>query len=231
MLDAYLRKGAVLPTAHTEDRRRVIEDVITSTLFGILRFVDHGTTLDVISILLGIDLRSKTTFVELKLWPQFRLQNGSGQFVEPDIIVDGVGDGGSWRLIIEIKWDDRLTLDQVDRQLAACTAGFKKGQNCFHYSIIKSADAAVFASRETKTIQWYDVLRRLRAAGSGARLTKASVWAADAASFLEKLEIGAFVGIKTDELEPVSMPSFNLRSRRLFEVAPVSDRIMLSLAR
>jgi hypothetical protein len=57
MLDAYLRKGASLPTHNGGDTvRRVIEDAITSTLFTPLRFMGPSDVGQIISLLTGIHL-------------------------------------------------------------------------------------------------------------------------------------------------------------------------------
>src|SRR5438046_1933838 len=91
MLDAYLRKGARLPTQNSVDTgRRVIEDAITSTLFTPLRFMAAADVGQIVCLLTGTKENNLADAVEVKLWPRVvpasNLRNS--QFVEPDILVD-----------------------------------------------------------------------------------------------------------------------------------------------
>jgi hypothetical protein len=201
MLDAYLRKGARLPTQNGVDTgRRVIEDAITSTLFTPLRFMAPVDVGQIVSLLTGTKCSKLADAAEVNLWPRVLPASSSSnsRFVEPDIIVDLHYDGVLARTVIEIKWDDILGREQVEAQVSSCASGLKPSATFSHFSIVKSANEEALEYRGTSVRQWYDVLRDLKGALSGeptAIPSKVSLeWSRDAVIFLERLGIGTFVG-------------------------------------
>lgn len=210
MLDAYLRKGAQLPTEPAPNgRRRVIEDAITSTLLTPLRFMAPADAAKILSLLIGSEIAPPIT-CKLTLWPKHNVasrENSNTSFVEPDVVVDLAYSDRTARLIIEIKWDDVLHVSQVEAQFASAASDSNMRGNVCHVCIVKLADLAVFQSRKTKVRQWSGVLSDLDRAVSWRNqmsISEAAVsWCRDAARFLEKLGIGSFVGFGKLALVPI----------------------------
>lgn len=226
MLDAYLRKGARLPTEAT-DGRRVIEDAVTSTLFGPLKFMTPRDAGQILSWLTGSQRDMATNVHSLQLWPRFAADDKSANeyTIEPDLVLDGTVDGEPFRWIIEVKWDAVLLRHQIEDQIRICAKGLKGWR---HISLIKSAELAAFDS-PTTIIQWNQALAILQnVLRSNAAEGTSLVWCRDAIGFLEKLGVGTFKGFGLLNLAPVTIEEMDLSVWRglpvdhLIEVTPVS---------
>lgn len=226
MLDAYLRKGARLPT-EASDGRRVIEDAVTSTLFSPLKFMTPRDAGQILSWLTGSQRDMTANVHSLQLWPRFAADDKSANeyTIEPDLVLDGTVDDQPFRWIIEVKWDAVLLRHQIEDQIRICTKGLKGWR---HISLIKSAELAAFDS-PTTIIQWNQALAILQDvlrsnAADGASL----VWCRDAIGFLEKLGVGTFKGFGVLDLAVVTIEEMDLSVWRglpvdhLIEVTPVS---------
>ncbi|MBR0879339.1 hypothetical protein ABIF65_002177 [Bradyrhizobium japonicum] len=208
MLDAYLRKGARLPT-EASDGRRVIEDVITSTVFSPLKFMTPREAGQILSWLTGAHREEEAGVHSVQLWPRFEVDGAStNQYtIEPDLVIDGVLKGQPFRWIIEVKWDAVLLRHQIEDQVRICTKDLRGWR---HISLIKSAELAAFDS-QTTIIQWNQTLAILQDvlrsnAAEGASL----IWCRDAIKFLEKLGVGTFKGFGLLDLAPVTTEEMDL---------------------
>ncbi|WP_141688303.1 hypothetical protein [Bradyrhizobium paxllaeri] len=209
MLDAYLRKGARLPTEASEGRR-VIEDVITSTLFGPLKFMSPGHSGQILSWLTRQQCNVEAEVWSIQLWPRLSVDEASANeyTIEPDLIIDGCLGKKPFRWIIEVKWDAVLHRQQVQDQVRICT---KYQANWIHVSLVKSADLAAFEFPGTTIIQWNQALRVLQdVLRSGAAEGASLIWCKDVIAFLEKLGVGTFEGFGQLNLEPVTVEAFDL---------------------
>ncbi|WP_377828798.1 hypothetical protein ACFKHW_37655 [Bradyrhizobium lupini] len=218
MLDAYLRKGAALPTEPAlAGHRRVIEDAITSTLLTPVRFMCTQDAIRILSLLVGSAIEQPNA-CNLILWPKYRASPSSSNayFVEPDVVVDLHYQDRVDRIVIEIKWDDVLHLNQVRSQLESAATDLESPDSVRHFCLVKFADVEVFQSKITTVRQWSEVLKDLRQAASEtnqAGASDASIdWCYDAVKLLERLGIGSFVGLGTLSLVPLNRAfSFALR--------------------
>ncbi|UFZ03487.1 hypothetical protein LQG66_30375 [Bradyrhizobium ontarionense] len=215
MLDAYLRKGARLPTELIEGRR-VIEDVITSTLFGPLKFMDANSAGQILSWFSRRKPESHAKVRDVQFWPRFQVDERSANeyTIEPDLVIDGYVDNEAFRWIIEVKWDAMLHLQQVQDQVRICSEGQR---DWVHISLVKSADLASFECADTIIIQWNQVLSALQEViRSGEAKGSSSIWCKDAVAFLEKLGIGAFEGFDQLGLVPVAVEEIDLHVSQAF---------------
>jgi hypothetical protein len=197
MIDAYLKKGARLPTqADLDGRRRVVEDVITSSLFSPVRFMPVGDVAQIIRWLAGRNLELPKDGCKIVLWQRYKSVLGCRNecSIEPDLTFEFFDDSGLIvRVIIEIKWDDILTEVQVRDQLLACGSGQTK---LIHISIVKVAAPEVSDLKNVIVRMWHQVLRDLRDVSQHNR-SSANAWREDAVAFLQKLGIGSFAGFST----------------------------------
>lgn len=227
MLDAYLRKGAQLPT-EVSDGRRVVEDVITSSLFSPLKFMSARDAGNVVSWLANFHNERKCAVHNTYLWPRFAVDEKSSNLysIEPDIVIDGAVDDQPFRWVVEVKWDAKLFRSQIDDQIRICTKGHEAWM---HISLVKAAELAAFECPSTSIIQWNQLLATLKnvlhtKSASGACL----IWCKDAVAFLERLGVGTFRGFGQLELIPVMPEAINLSIWRgfsfgaLMEVTPAS---------
>lgn len=221
MLDAYLRKGARLPT-EASDGRRVIEDAITSTLFSPLKFMAPRDAGRILSWLTRSQSEGETEVRSMQLWPRFAADEESANeyTIEPDLVLDGTVDGQPFRWIVEVKWDAILLCSQIEDQVRICTKDLRGWR---HISLIKSAELPAFEFQDTTIILWHQALGILQDvqrsnAPEGASLT----WCRDAIGFLEKLGVGAFEGFGRLNLAPVTVEAIDLS---VWRGLPIADLI------
>lgn len=222
MLDAYLLKGAALPTEPALDgRRRVIEDAITSTLLTPVRFMHSRDAIRVLSLLVGVELE-KPDACELRLWRRFDsvITTLNANFVEPDVVADLRYQDRVQRIVIEVKWDDVLHLDQVQSQLASTAADIETPSSVRHFSLVKFADDEVLRFKATTVRQWSEVLKDLEQVTGEANQTSAphalASWCQDAAKLLQRLGIGSFSGLAVLSLVPINRYSDGVITLRKF---------------
>jgi hypothetical protein len=209
MLDAYLRKGAQLPTERRPDLgRRVIEDAITSTLFTSVRFMSPLHVSQVLSLLFDAEVQIPLT-CDVTLWRRFPAASGDDNVreVEPDIVFDLHYVDHIARSVIEIKWDDVLRFGQVRAQVGSARVGLERTDALRHLSIVKFADLEVYRFEGTKLRQWTSILSDMKRAGSEKTESSEKVfieWCRDAALLLERLGIGTFKGFGDLVMQPVA---------------------------
>ncbi|MGY4231104.1 hypothetical protein ACVIIW_000051 [Bradyrhizobium sp. USDA 4449] len=221
MLDAYVRKSARLPT-EASDGRRVIEDVITSTLFSPLKFMAPEQAGIILSWISGP--QHKSVDVEsIQFWRRFRVDERSANehTIEPDLVIDGRISDALFRWIIEVKWDAVLLLQQVEDQVRFCA---RDNATNLHISLIKSAEFAVFESSKTTVIQWNELLRCLGEVLHSKEARGASLlWCRDAIAFLEKLGVGIFAGFEHLALSAVTIETLDLSPSKEFSLLGLID--------
>lgn len=120
MLHAVNRKKARLHAFRGAGQRVPLEDVVTSTVFGPLEYIDQAEATTAIShmlIELGIDPPVWDGPTHLSLWPKKKTDaRFRSNYVEPDAeIVDASGTA----LVIEVKWDAGLGPSELASQWLA----------------------------------------------------------------------------------------------------------------
>ncbi|MGJ4890264.1 hypothetical protein ACQR1Y_18835 [Bradyrhizobium sp. HKCCYLRH3099] len=220
MLDAYLRKGAQLPTELKAEigSRRVIEDAITSTLFTPLRFMSPANVGQIVTIILGASDRRVADCCQVNLWPQLpRSQiKPSSRYVEPDLIVNLQYGTLNELLVFEIKWDAVLDVSQQKAQVVSSLIAMPATSVLRHISLVKFATPDALRYQSSHVRQWSSVLRDLQEAGR-ARPEISNVvaeWCHDAALLLRKLGIGAFEGLSTIRMRATACRHVDLSLRR-----------------
>lgn len=222
MLDAYLKKGARLPT-ESSGGRRIIEDVITSTLFSPLKFMTPGHAGKILSWLTKSRSDENAEVQSIQLWPRFAVDEKSANehTIEPDLVIDGFVGGEPFRWIIEVKWDAILLRPQIEDQVRICARGLHRW---LHISLVKSAELAAFEFPDTTILQWNEALGILRGVSRSDATEDASLtWCRDAVAFLEKLGVGTFAGFGRLSLAPVTVEAGGFSIRREFEVGNLVD--------
>jgi hypothetical protein len=158
MLEAFVHKkrlGKVLSgDAQLGSVTTFPEDVITSAVFGPLQYMSTTAAWDVVrSTLL------RTTFGyfrdiqpirhELLFWKMHPLSCGSGHRSEPDVVFKFFGNGSEilLMLILEVKWDAKLSEHQLVKQRRAF------GQYCSEERLyqVLLARSATISSGETRS--------------------------------------------------------------------------------
>lgn len=220
MLDAFLRKGAQLPTELGAEvgSRRVIEDAITSTLFTPLRFMSPPDVSQILSIVIGENDRRVADECRVDLWPRLPSYSSksSSSYVEPDLIVNLQYGSLKEVLVFEIKWDAMLDVRQQRAQVASCTASIPATSRLRHISLVKYATLDALRYKSSHVRQWSSVLRDLKVAGDApSDISRvAAEWCCDAALLLRKLGIGAFEGLHAVPIRPIPQKSFAFALRR-----------------
>lgn len=123
MLHAVNRKKARLDAFRGPGQKVPLEDMVTSTIFGPLLFIDQEEAAAAVSLVLSALEIARPAWVgpaHLSLWPKRRtLEHLRSSHVEPDAeIVDVAGNA----LIIEVKWGARLSHNELASQWLALTA-------------------------------------------------------------------------------------------------------------
>ncbi|WP_157020540.1 hypothetical protein [Paracoccus sp. 228] len=111
MLHALNNKKARLDRVIKGVAKQPREDLITSTVFGALDFMDVRSRAAALKALLQLELSSTARMI---LWPRF-YREGQRQRVEPDVVIC---DGQDCH-IIEVKWGAYLGAGQLERQIGA----------------------------------------------------------------------------------------------------------------
>ena len=123
---AVLLRG--LPTVDSvtlEGALRESEDVLTAAVFSRLMYLPHEIAWDVVvgsgTVLIGIQPeRPKVAQISQRLWPKYYTDpKNPSSYVEPDVVwlVGGVA------VVIEAKWRDSHSADQLHREHDAVSAG------------------------------------------------------------------------------------------------------------
>lgn len=114
MFDAVIAHKARMEMVIDGLGKQPREDLVTSSLFGSLRFLTPSGQETAIEALVGIKIAGP---VEIYLWPFLR---GDGENSEPDVVIRCAA-GSYW--IVEVKWGAGLGEDQAGREIRTVRDG------------------------------------------------------------------------------------------------------------
>ncbi|MGR3271719.1 hypothetical protein [Thalassococcus profundi] len=120
MFDAVVARKARMGMVIDGLGKQPREDLVTSALFGAIRFLTPKGQVKAINALLGIDspfVQEVSNPIEIYLWPYLR---GKGENSEPDVVIR-FSDGSYW--IVEVKWGAGLGEDQIGREIRTVQRG------------------------------------------------------------------------------------------------------------
>ena len=193
---------------------QIIEDELTSCVFGPLRAMRPAQAWKSCLVLLGLDdwsLCPEPSRVEIRFWPRFKRDDG--WHVEPDLhVVAWAGGQVVATILVEVKWYNALRenqlLDQwkwisVDGQrreeLRECSQHVLLSDRPLRYSK-QTDDQRERQQEEPKwgdrlvEISWHEVARNLNAERS--ELKEGEMWRNDLVRFLASQGIAAFDGFQ-----------------------------------
>ena len=116
MFDAVLANKASFSRPLEDAQKQPREDLVTSALFGTIRFLTLAGQAKALTALLGEDVES-SALQDIYLWP--RLQSDREES-EPDVVIRFQGDS-YW--VVEVKWGAPLNDDQVGREIRSVQEG------------------------------------------------------------------------------------------------------------
>lgn len=117
MFDAVIAKKAKMEKILHGAKRNPREDLVTSSLFGMLRLLTPDARQVALSVLCDHPLPSDA---KIYLWPFFV---GKGESSEPDVVLEFVEGGLPAFWIIEVKWGAPLGVDQCAREIRTVVRG------------------------------------------------------------------------------------------------------------
>lgn len=117
MFDAVIAKKARMEKILHDAKRNPREDLVTSSLFGVLRLLSPEARQAALSVLCDHPLPSDA---KIYLWPFFV---GKGESSEPDVVLEFIKDGRRAYWIVEVKWGAPLGADQCAREIRTVARG------------------------------------------------------------------------------------------------------------
>ena len=206
MIHARLRKkiGLISETQIVEGGRFIKEDLLTSLVFGTLKYLNRKEVSQILRHIFGIPYESNHQYdkVDIKLWHRINS-------IEPDVILDfslSSDANSSQRILVEVKWEsgstDKAEEHQLTRQWKVLSSEEKK--NAFHIYLVKDKIQAEKGSLFNKIthlnrviiVTWKDIADRMLHPPSG--LSEETVeFCKDIGNFLEGEKLQIFQGFKT----------------------------------
>lgn len=206
MFDAVVAGKARLDVIIDGMGKQPREDLITSTLFGTIRFLSPASRGIALEALIEARLKEN---VEIHLWPSLK---GDGEHAEPDVVlrIDSGDSFDYW--IVEVKWGAGLGDDQVGREIRTVREGeCRRGglpdgpRPVVGYALLGATSRHVTAMEEAlgefgqclsiHALPWTTVVERLRSlARSSACEPGLVAWAVLAARFLDGQPEGSVLG-------------------------------------
>lgn len=117
MFDAVIAKKAKMEKILHDAKRNPREDLVTSSLFGMLRLLTPAARQAALSALCGHPLPSDAN---IYLWPFFV---GKDKNSEPDVVLEFMENGRPAFWIVEVKWGAPLGPDQCAREIRTVAHG------------------------------------------------------------------------------------------------------------
>lgn len=117
MFDAVIAKKARMAKILHGAKRNPREDLVTSSLFGVLPFLTPAARQAALSVLCDHPLPSDA---KIHLWPFFV---GNGENSEPDVVLEFTREGRTAYWIVEVKWGAPLGADQCAREIRTVACG------------------------------------------------------------------------------------------------------------
>lgn len=245
MFDAVIAGKAKMARILDGAERSPREDLVTSSLFGTLRFLTPAARIAALTNLSGHSFEDDAV---IHLWPYFK---GHPKDAEPDVVLETTIAGEPALWIVEVKWGASLGDDQAAREIVNTRSGdCKRGQvklptprQVYGYTLLgaeRKHDAEMEKLENRKEVGSVTKIHRLTWKEVAARLLVLSrrpdidaglkAWAAVAAHFLLSQPHG-----RTLELWPkLKMPTefeYNFRAEGKpngSESTAMSDGIALS---
>lgn len=225
MLHAVNRRKARLDVFRGAGLRVPLEDVVTSTVFGPLLFIDQAEAAAAINRLLatlGIARPDWAGPTHLELWPRRKAPPDlRSNYVEPDAeIVDAAGNS----LMIEVKWRAPLGLNELAAQWLSLPPEARATSR--HLLLVLETGpyaAAVASDRKLVAaacdlgwqlipISWRRMADAFRAIGSDISLNAGTRrWALGVHGFLRREDPLSLVGWSGLEMAPVEAASWVLQ--------------------
>ena len=200
---------------------QIIEDELTSCVFGPLRTMQPAQAWKSCLALLGLDDWSpcpEPSRVDIRFWPRFKRDDGG--HVEPDLhVVAWAGGQVVATILVEVKWRASLGDDQLLDQWKWISVGGESGDKLRERShhVLASYRPIAHAekieeqrSRQNEgmkwgdrlvEVSWHDVARNLET--EGIRLEDVETWRKDLLRFLASQGIVAFEGFQHLHIAPV----------------------------
>lgn len=212
MFDAVIAKKARMETILHEAKRHPREDLVTSSLFGMLRLLTPDARRDALSALCGHDLSSDA---KIHLWPYFAAE---GESSEPDVVLEFEENGQRFYWIVEVKWGAPLGADQCAREIRTVAGGKCRRGNIVDgkrkvlgYTLLGAEDKHQKAMADLRkmvkdgpiegigaphirSLGWTDAVERLRCLQGEARDPGLRAWSRLCADFLSGEPQGAVLG-------------------------------------
>ena len=227
-------------------RQKLLEDELTSCIFGPLRYLEPSQAWEACLILFDLsdgaqNSGPKPTRVCIRFWPRFSRTYGEGRHVEPDVhVVAWNGDALLGTILVEAKWNSDLQTNQLLDQWRFVAVGDRDGaevRSCSKHVFLGSQprrhDAAIReqmdAARELGiawgdrliVLSWYRIAARL--AGLRGLHSPIETWRQDVVAFLVRQGITAFDGFPCDRLKPVRLVQWRFEAY----VAPALQEVGL----
>lgn len=117
MFDAVIAKKARMDKILHGAKRNPREDLVTSSLFGMLRLLTPEARQAALSVLSDHPMPSDA---KIYLWPFFV---GKNENSEPDVVLEFMKDGRRAFWIVEVKWGAPLGADQCAREIRTVARG------------------------------------------------------------------------------------------------------------
>ena len=205
---------------------RLLEDELTSCVFGPLRYMEPSRAWDACQMLFGRrnsvqNSDSNPTCIDVRFWPRFP-RDDVGNFVEPDVhIVVWNDDTLLATLLIETKWGAPLRDSQLLNQwrfivvdglepedVRARTTHILLSDDPFR--ALESIKQQKLAAEEEHigwqnrltVLSWYQTVARL--ATERSHYKSVEIWRNDLIRFLSSQGVSVFTGFQSEQLESVA---------------------------
>jgi hypothetical protein len=211
MFDAVIAKKARMDKILEDTKRNPREDLVTSSMVGVLRLLQPEARQIALSILCDHLLPSDA---RIYLWPFFCNEHESS---EPDVVLEFLEDGLRAYWIIEVKWGAALGSDQCAREIRTVVSGQCRrggvppgkrrvrgytllGAEHHHQEAIAELRRAVRSGLENvpvdriRSLEWCAVTEKLRALEHQTDDQGLRSWAHLSANFLAGQPQGAVLG-------------------------------------
>lgn len=196
-------------------RKQPREDLITSALFGTIKFLTPSGRSEALRALTGKALHAQ---LDIFLWPCFKFMDS---LAEPDVVLRARAKDGPVFWIVEVKWGAPLGPDQVGREISALAHGIcRRGglsegpRKIVGYTLLGAEakhtvvmDKAVkqFRELEVVSLAWPVVAERLRQVERHNTADPGlAAWAEAAGAFLRTTSKGSVLGNWPELCTPAS---------------------------
>jgi len=238
MFDAVIAKKARMEKILHVAKRSPREDLVTSSLFGMLRLLAPEARQTALSVLCDHPLPSDA---KIYLWPFFI---GRGENSEPDVVLEFMKNGRRAFWVIEVKWGAPLGADQCAREIRTVARGrCRRGgvpageRNVHGYTLLgaepkhqkavadlrlkvrNGLEAVPFVG--IRSLEWTAAVEKLRTLEREADDPGLKSWSRLSADFLAGQPQGAVLGAWPTMTMPMK-GSFNFDAEERFALPPIT---------